>query len=79
MYWRQSIPLFGGLKYNRTSTGNDYISYRKNGMYIREPVADIKNDIKNIFHPGKRTLDVNEIQKKIRDNFNKYNDVEIFN
>ena len=64
MYWRQSIPLFGGLKYNRTSNGKDYISYRKNGMYIREPVADIKKDIKNLFHPGQRTLDVNEVQKK---------------
>ena len=79
MYWRQSIPLFGGLKYNRTSNGKDYISYRKNGMYIREPVADIKKDIKNLFHPGQRTLDVNEVQKKIKDSFNSYNDGEILN
>lgn len=79
MYWRQSIPLFGGLKYNRTSTGKDYISYRKNGMYVREPISDIKKDIKNIFHPGQKTLDVNEVQKKIKDNFNTYNDAEIFN
>lgn len=79
MYWRQSIPLFGGLKYNRTSDGKDYISYRKNGMYIREPVADIKKDIKNLFHPGQRTLDVNEVQKKIKDSFNSYNDGEILN
>ena len=77
MYWRQSIPLFGGLKYNRTSNGKDYISYRKNGMYIREPVADIKKDISNLFHPGKRTLDVNEVQKKIKDSFYSYNDGEI--
>ncbi len=79
MYWRQSIPLFCGLKYNRTSNGQDYISYRKNGMYIREPVADIKKDIKNLFHPGQRTLDVNEVQKKIKDSFNSYNDGEILN
>ncbi len=79
MYWRQSIPLFGGLKYNRTSTGKDYISYRKNGMYVREPISDIKKDIKNIFHPGQKTLDVNEVQKKIKDSFNTYNDAEIFN
>lgn len=79
MYWRQSIPLFGGLKYNRTSNGKDYISYRKNGMYIREPVADIKKDISNLFHPGKRTLDVNDVQKKIKDSFYSYNDGEILN
>lgn len=79
MYWRQSIPLLGGLKYNRTSNGKDYISYRKNGMYIREPVADLKKDIKNLFHPGQRTLDVNEVQKKIKDSFNSYNDGEILN
>ena len=79
MYWRQSIPLFGGLKYNRTSNGKDYISYRKNGMYIKEPVADIKKDIKNLFHPGQKTLDVNEVQKKIKDSFNSYNDGEILN
>lgn len=46
-------------------------------MYIREPVADIKKDIKNLFHPGQRTLDVNEVQKKIKDSFNSYNDGEI--
>lgn len=79
MYWKQSIPLFGGLKYNRTSNGKDYISYRKNGMYIREPVADIKKDIKNLFHPGQRTLDVNEVQNKIKDSFNSWNDGEILN
>lgn len=79
MYWRQSIPLFGGLKYNRTSTGKEYLSYRKNGVYIREPISDIKKDIKGIFHPGQRTLDVNEVQKKIKDSFNTYNDGEIFN
>lgn len=79
MYWRQSIPLFGGLKYNRTSNGKDYISYRKNGMYIRESVTDIKKDIKNLFHPGQRTLDVNEVQKKIKDSFNSYNYGEILN
>lgn len=78
MYWRQSIPLFGGLKYNRTSNGKDYISYRKNGMYIREPVSDLKKDIKNIFHLGRKTLDVDEVQKKIKDNFDTYNDAEIF-
>lgn len=79
MYWRQSIPLFGGLKYNRTSNGKDYISYRKNGMYIREPVADIKKDIKNLFHPGQRTLDINDVQKKIKNSFNSYNDGDILN
>lgn len=79
MYWRQSIPLFGGLKFNRTSTGKDYISYRRNGIYMREPVADIKKDIKNIFRPGPRTLDLNEVQKKIKSSFDSYNDAEIFN
>lgn len=79
MYWRQSIPLFGGLKYNRTSNGKDYISYRKNGMYIRESVADMKKDIKSIFHSGQSTLNINEVQKKIKDNFITYNDAEIFN
>jgi len=79
MYWRQSIPLFGGLKYNKTSTGKDYISYRKNGIYIYEPVADIKKDIKNIFRLKKNVLDVKEVQKKVKQSFDLYNDKEIFN
>ena len=79
MYWRHSIHLFGGLKYNRTSTGKDYLSYRKNGIYIREPIADLKKDLRNVFHRGNKKIDVDEFKKKIKDSFETYNDVEIFN
>lgn len=48
-------------------------------MYIREPVSEIKNDIKNIFHPGKKSLDITEVRKKIKDNFNIYDDGAIMN
>ena len=78
MYWRKSIPIVGGLKYNITSEGKDYISYRKKGFYMREPIADIKRDIKNLFQ-STQSLDIGLIQKKIKDSFDSYDDAEIFN